>query len=211
DVDRDGAAGEAAVAGLVGETVAAGEAAVRRVGERAVAAEGEGAVANAADQHGGDRVAVAVGVVAEHAGAVYQQGGGVDGGGVAGGGRAVLAEGDGARGRRRSLHRDVVTFVGKGVRADVAGVGGIGEGAVGVEEDRTVRGGGEAGHGDRQRVVVCVGVVGQDPGGRVDVERRVHVDAVAVVDRDRRRVRAPTRLQFEHFKGGPAPVAYAGD
>ena len=57
----------AAVIGLVGEAVGAAVAGVRRVGERAVGVEPERAMRRAGDQHGGERVAVGVGVVGQDA------------------------------------------------------------------------------------------------------------------------------------------------
>src|SRR5205807_8361956 len=67
--DRDRAARQAAVAGLVGERVGAVEVHPRGVGEAAVRVEREAAVGRGAHKERGERVAVDVGIV-------YQQPGG---------------------------------------------------------------------------------------------------------------------------------------
>src|SRR5207248_1962156 len=57
-----------AVVGLVGEAVRAVVVGRRRVREAAVAAQGQRAVAGAADQDGRERVAVHIGIVGQNAG-----------------------------------------------------------------------------------------------------------------------------------------------
>ena len=60
-------------AARVGERVGAGEVGVGGVGERAVGVHDHGAVGRPGDHRGRQRVAVGVGVVAEHAGCRHRQ------------------------------------------------------------------------------------------------------------------------------------------
>src|SRR5204863_7236976 len=70
DRQRDGGhvAVQGPVAGRVSEGVAAVVVGRRRIGERAVGVQRQSAVGRAADQGGGEGVAIHVGVVAQHAG-----------------------------------------------------------------------------------------------------------------------------------------------
>src|SRR5207244_3242302 len=166
----------AVVAGLVGEGVGRGLAAVVAVAEGAVGVEGHAAVGRVAELGGGEGVALGVGVVGEDAG----------GGAVEHGDRAALGHGgavvvgdrrvvdrrdrnrDGGRGAalgvRRAVRRAVVAgLVGEGVGGGLAAVVAVAEGAVGVEGHAAVGRVAELGGGEG--VGLGVRVVGQDAGG----------------------------------------------
>src|SRR5205085_872959 len=106
-----------------------------RVRERAVGVQRQRAVRRAADQDGGQGVAVHVGVVAEHAGGSHRQGRVLGGGvGVVGGHGGVVDRGDGeGDGGRAGVGLAVVGLVGEAVGAVVVGRRRVAEGAISVQ------------------------------------------------------------------------------
>ena len=178
---------ESGVVRLVGETVRPVVVRRGRVGEGAVGVQRQRAVRRAAHQDRGQRVAVDVGVVSEHTGRRYRQPGVlVRAVAVIDRRRCAVHRVDGNTDRRHvRVHDVVVGLVREAVRSGVARDRNVGEAAVGVQRQRAVT---RTDHVDRrQRVAVDVGVV-REHTGRVDEERHVLVRAVAVVDRDWRRV-----------------------
>src|SRR5581483_4609814 len=178
------------VEGDVGEVVLVAEVRATGVGERAVVVERQFPAGGLGPQPGGERVAVGVGVVGQHAlGPVGDPQGGVLGDrvGIGVGGRAAVVDRD-----HRDAHVGHPDGVGGPVRrpvAEVVGavvvlVRGVGERTVGPEVDLAVVRTGVLArllrHGDR--VAVGVAVVGQHVG----VERGVLLGVVEVVDHHRR-------------------------
>src|SRR5205823_5715032 len=162
------------VVGLVGEGVAAVVVSCRRVRERPVGVQRQGAVRRAADQGGGEGVAVHVGIVAQQAGGGDGQGRVLRGGvAVVGGNGGVVDRGDrqgrvlrGAvtvvrshggvvvrRGRQRSALIPYTTLfrsglVGEGVAAVVVGRRRVRERPVGVQRQGAVRRAADQGGGE---------------------------------------------------------------
>src|SRR5207249_3933637 len=188
----------AVVAGLVGEGVAGGLAAVVAVAEGAVGVEGSAGGWGRAGVGGGEGGAVGVRVVGEDAGgrAVEDcdRAGLRHGGAVVVGARRVVDRRDrnrdggcgAALGVGRAVRRAVVAgLVGEGVGGGLAAVVAVAEGAVGVEGHASV--GRVAELGGREGVALGVRVVGEDAGGgaveHCDRAALGHGGAVAVGDR----------------------------
>src|SRR5579872_4333008 len=146
--------------------------------------KGEGPVGGAGDEAGGERVAVAVGVVGQDAGGPFV-GAVVDVfvNGVAVGGGAGGVVHDAERGgRHTAVIGAVVGLVREAVAADEMRCGVVGEAAVGIEGQRAV---GNAGHEDGgERAAPHVHVVGENAGRGAGGQRVVVRDRVAVVDGD---------------------------
>ena len=128
----------------------------------------------------GQRAALGIGVVAQHAGRGHRQRrvlvGAVE---VGGGGGCVVhgAHGDGCGGRV-AAGGAVVGLVGEGIGAVPVGGRRVGEGAIGIQRQRAVAGVGNLHR--RARVALGVGVVGQYARRRHG-ERGILVGAVGVV------------------------------
>src|SRR3989441_417626 len=188
----------AVVAGLVGEGVGGGLAAVVAVAEGAVGVEGHASVGRVAELGGREGVVLGVRVVGEDAGgravedcdrAALGHGGAV----VVGDRRVVVFCLMIRRPPRSTLFPYTTLFrsavvaglVGEGVGGGLAAVVAVAEGAVGVERHASV--GRVAELGGREGVALGVRVVGEDAGGRaVEASDRAalgHGGAVAVGDR----------------------------
>ena len=167
-------AGGRSIRNLVAEAVDTAVVGGGSVGEAAVGIEDQCAVSRSGEQSSGKGVAVDVDIVGQHVaqqtavlagriGIVVGDSGvvdGVDGDGDGGGGAGGGAVGGG---------------VGEGVGAVVVGVRGVGEGAVGVEDQFAV--GGSVDQGRGQRITLDVNIVGEDARH----QSVVLIDGVSVV------------------------------
>src|SRR5690606_7647123 len=125
-------------------------------------------------------ITVHVGVIAQ--GRDTDRGILVCGGGIIiGNGRIIGAGNIQSHGDRVGSDLPIVGMVGEAVRAAVVWVGGVAEGAVAVEDERSAHGGGI--HHGSQRIPVWVGVVRQHTRGG-NVEGGVFNGIVAVVVSD---------------------------
>ncbi len=142
----------------VAEGIRPGEVGVRRIVEGAIRIQVERTVLHAGNQDCGQRIPVGVTVVAQHAGGGDGQGG-IFSGGIAVGGRhrRVVHRGDGETDRSRSaLGLAVGRPVGKAVRPVIILGWGVGEGAIGIQRQRTVLRAGDQLRGERVAVPIVV-------------------------------------------------------
>ncbi len=204
DVDRDGIAVGGAVAGLVGEGIAAVEVGGRVVAKRTVGVERQPAVGRPGHLGRREVSVVDVVVVAEHTrGSDVQRGVLVGVVAVALGHRRVVYGGDRhVDPTRRRPTVAVGDSVGEGIGAVGVGIRIVLEGAVSVLAHRTLRRLGEV--GDAQAIALFVGVVGYD----VYVGSRVLVGGLDIVNGDRSVV---DRADRDVDGGGVGPALAVAD
>ena len=187
DGDRGERAVHGPVIGFVGEAVGAVVIGVRPVAQPAIGVQAQRSMRRTGDQHGGQGIALDIGVVGEHAARRRHQQNNILGDGV-----AVIhrhwrivdrGDADGDRGER-AVHGPVIGLVGETVGAVVVGGGRVAQSAIGLQRQRPMRRAGDQ-HGG-QGIVLDIGVVGEHAARRGHRQRGVLGDGVAVVHRHRR-------------------------
>ena len=181
DGGRRGSAG--AVAGLVGEAGAAGEVRGRSEGERAVRVQRHTAIRRLGGIHGGEREALGIAVIGEHAGRVHRERSVLRGGVAVGScnGRALDVDGDGDGVGEGGA---VIRTIGEGAHAGESSGRDVGERAVRIQSQRA--GDWQSHNGCRQRAVLHIRVIGEHAGGDGHGERDADIRAVGIGDGDRR-------------------------